>query len=88
VDAVGAASLPRRPPAPRPGTLELNCTPWCEVFVDNRRAGESPLLGVALPAGRHKVRVRNPQLDVSRTLFVEIRAGEVTRQLVDLAAAP
>jgi tRNA A-37 threonylcarbamoyl transferase component Bud32 len=72
----------------RPGTLDLNCTPWCEVVVDGRRVGESPLLGLSLPAGRHKVRVRNPKLNVSRTLAVEIRPGEVTRQLVDLAAAP
>jgi tRNA A-37 threonylcarbamoyl transferase component Bud32 len=86
--AVADPALPRRPLAPRTGTLDLNCTPWCEVFVDQRRAGESPLLGFALPAGRHKVRVRNPQLGVSRTLSLEIRAGEVTRQLVDLAASP
>jgi hypothetical protein len=86
--AVADTGPPRRPAAPRPGTLDLNCTPWCEVFVDNRRAGESPLLRFALPAGRHKVHVRNPQLGVSRTLSVEIRAGEVTRQLVDLAATP
>jgi len=78
----------RRPVPAHPGTLDLNCTPWCEVSVDGRRAGESPLLGYALPPGRHKVRVRNPKLGVTRTLSVEIRPGEVTRQLVDLAAAP
>jgi serine/threonine-protein kinase len=74
-----------RPVIPRrPGLLEINAIPWAVVFVDGRRVGETPLQGLALPPGQHRVRLESPTRKIVRTLTVTIRSGQTTSRLVSL----
>ena len=64
------------------GTLDLGAVPWARVRIDGRDAGETPLLGVRLSAGRHVVRLENPHLRVVREILVDVRAGAKTTEVV------
>jgi tRNA A-37 threonylcarbamoyl transferase component Bud32 len=61
------------PPAGPPGVLYVNATPWAQISVDGRSAGETPVT-LTLPAGRHKVRAVHPSFGARETV-VEIRSG-------------
>jgi hypothetical protein len=59
-----------QPPLPT-GVANLNATPWAEVWIDGRKAGETPLGHVQLTIGSHEVRFSHPELgDQTRTLVV------------------
>ena len=46
----------RRDPQPRgSGTVSVMCTPWCEVQLDGRALGRTPLMRVSVSSGRHTV---------------------------------
>lgn len=55
----------RRPPPPEGGpaapagvaVLFVNSRPWAQVFVDGTRLGNTPLTGVTIPAGQHRIRI-------------------------------
>ena len=70
---------PRTPAGP-PGRLNLVAVPSAEVFVRGRSLGETPLVGVELPAGRHTLELRSA--GETRRVTVTIRSGEVTRESV------
>jgi hypothetical protein len=57
-------------------TLRLNSRPWSQVFVDGRFLGNTPQLGLRLPAGRHTLRLVNPEFNMTKTITVELSAGE------------
>ncbi len=63
--------------------LDINASPWAEVLIDNRRIGETPLSGVAVPIGRHVVTFRHPELG-ERTAEYLITLQGPTRLSVDL----
>ena len=42
------------------GILHVNARPWAEVWIDGRRAGETPLGNLTLPIGQHEVVFRHP----------------------------
>jgi hypothetical protein len=44
------------------GTLDVNATPWAEVWVDGRRIGETPIGNLSLRIGRHHVTFKHPEL--------------------------
>ncbi len=72
------AASARRRPLPRaaePGRLRVNVLPWAEVTVDGRAHGRVPV-DMELAAGRHRVRLDNPQLG-ARTYEIEVPAGGV-----------
>ena len=53
-----ADAIPRAIPAS--ATLSFAITPWGEVYVDSKKVGVSPPMNeLKLPAGRHKVEIRN-----------------------------
>jgi hypothetical protein len=72
-----------RPPAGR-GTLSVNSEPWSIVFIDGRRIRGTPLVRHPLAAGRHRVRLHNPQRGLTEQRVVEIRQGKETRLVVEL----
>jgi hypothetical protein len=74
-----AHPAPRRPKDLRPGRLTIDTRPWTEVFLGPRRLGMTPLQGVELPAGRHRLRLRNPDVGLDTTVTVQIRPGQETR---------
>jgi hypothetical protein len=65
------------------GTLSLNALPWAEVFVGDRRLGETPIANLELPIGRHEIVFRHPQFGERReTVLVTLR--EPARLGVDM----
>ena len=52
--------------APAPGLVNVNASPWAEVWIGGRRIGETPLANVSVPAGQHEVVFRHPQLGEKR----------------------
>ena len=61
-------------PTGRTGRLVVSLLPWAEVTVDGRPLGRVPI-DVELSAGRHRVRLRNPQMgEVVKT--IKLQAGQ------------
>ena len=80
-----AAAVVARPADPKParGLLDVNCVPWCQIFLDGKDTGRiSPALGIALSAGKHRLRVVNTPTGVEREKEIVIRAGATTREVV------
>jgi PEGA domain len=48
------------------GKVNLNATPWAEVWIDGRRVGETPIGNLDLPIGPHEVVFRHPELGEKR----------------------
>jgi PEGA domain len=60
------------------GVVNLNASPWAEVWIDGQRVGETPIGNLSVPIGPHEVVFRNPQLGekrhaVSVTLAAPVR---------------
>jgi hypothetical protein len=68
------------------GTLVLNSDPWARVLVDGKDTGvTTPTVnGLKLLAGRHKITLVNPELEISTTIVVVIKKGETIKRFVDL----
>lgn len=65
------------------GTLNINASPWAEVWIGQRRIGETPLANINVPAGQHEVVLRHPELGEKRQT-VAVRAGSPARLSVDM----
>src|SRR5207244_5943271 len=63
-------------------TLSVSSTPWTEVSIDGRAAGNTPLVRVPTPAGRHEVRLVNREKRIDRRLSVDVPAGGEAREQV------
>jgi hypothetical protein len=48
------------------GVINLNASPWAEVWIDGRRAGDTPLGNYPIAIGPHEVVFRHPQLGEKR----------------------
>lgn len=79
--------LPTVPVTPRTGRLDLNSFPWAKVFVDGRYVGDTPVEGLKLPAGLHRVRLHNPERNLEELVQVQIRAGRTVSRIVELRPA-
>ncbi len=79
-------AAPRHPAlaARAPATLDLNAIPWADVWVDGAPRGTTPVRGMSLPAGRHRVRLVNGPLGVERTMVVTLRSAETRAVVVNL----
>ena len=78
--------VPAKAPA-EPGILALNVLPWAMVFIDGEKKGRNtPIISLELAPGYHSVRIINPELKVDRTIPLEIRPGETTRQIIKLTS--
>jgi hypothetical protein len=55
--------------APPAGLVNLNASPWAEIWIDGRRSGETPLANLSVPAGEHEVVFRHPQLGEKRQVL-------------------
>jgi PEGA domain len=61
------------------GTLQINSRPWARVMVDGKFVGHTPQRGLKLAAGWHRIRLINEPLGMSKSLDIEIRAGQTAR---------
>jgi len=71
-----ALQIPRAP-------VNVNATPWAEVWVDNERVGETPIGNYMLPLGSHQVELRHPQLGTKR-MTMSVGLNGVNRLAVNM----
>ena len=65
------------------GALQLRVEEgWYNVVLGSRRLGTTPLGGVSLPVGRHRLTLENPVTGEKRIVSVKIEPGEITKVLV------
>jgi len=74
----------KRPRVARPGRLRLDSVPWSEVYLGRKKLGITPLLGIRLPAGRHRLTLVNPASGKRRTITVIIRPSKTTKMFLKL----
>jgi len=56
--APAAAAGPRPGPRPLPSAqVVVSSVPWAELYVDGRLLGNTPVVGLRLPPGRHRLRL-------------------------------
>jgi hypothetical protein len=80
-----AHAQPDKPAPARPskGLLDVNCVPWCQIFIDGKDTGRtSPAIGISLSAGKHQLRVVNPPTGISNEKPVVIEGGKTTREVI------
>ncbi|MBW2704197.1 MAG: serine/threonine protein kinase [Deltaproteobacteria bacterium] len=86
---IGTRPKPKPKPRPKPkpepvtatvtkGKLNLNTKPWSEVSLGSRKLGITPLLGLELPVGKHKLTCVNPGRGIKKTVEVQIKEGKTT----------
>jgi len=77
--------LPGTPvPPTEPGALTLDSEPWSEVWLGEVKLGVTPIAYVKLPAGRHRLLLRNPQQRIETVVWVEIESGKTLVKRVKL----
>ncbi|MCC7541730.1 MAG: serine/threonine protein kinase [Deltaproteobacteria bacterium] len=85
------AARERRPredaPAQEQGRLDINTRPWSRVYLRSRLLGTTPIGGVRVPAGRHRLTFVDPQGN-RHSRSVTVVAGRATRIAFDLRAPP
>jgi len=85
LDAPSAAPhAPSAAPQVETGTLNLDTTPWSVVTLGGKVLGQTPLVGVALPAGTHTLQLSNPEQGLKTTYQITINAGRVTARRIGL----
>jgi eukaryotic-like serine/threonine-protein kinase len=73
---------PPASPQAAPGLLTLDSSPWSQVYLAGRLLGSTPLVRVALPAGRHVLTLKNPELGSSTTYVVVIQSDKALSRFV------
>jgi len=74
-----------KPPPVRMGTLRLNSSPWAYVEIDGKRMDkETPIFGLKVRAGRHRLRFFNPELKIEKIVTITVRAGQTETVSVKL----
>ncbi len=71
-----AVELPR-------GIVNLNATPWAEVWIDGQRVGETPIGNLSIAIGSHEVLFRHPQFGEKRHA-ISVTMSAPTRLSVDM----
>lgn len=71
--------------AARRGVLRINSLPWSQIHIDGQLVGHTPQMNLLLPAGKHRVTLVNPEMQLSKTLTVQITAGSTTTHTIRLA---
>jgi len=69
------------------GTLRVASEPSCEVIVDGKARGSTPVAKIALPAGSHTLQLVNSRFGIDRTYTIEIEADKVTKKRYTFPAA-
>lgn len=65
------------------GLVNLNATPWAEVWVDGRKAGDTPLANLPLTLGVREITFRHPQLG-ERKVTVTVKGNAPTAVSIDM----
>jgi archaellum component FlaG (FlaF/FlaG flagellin family) len=65
------------------GIVNLNASPWAEVWIDGRRVGETPIGNLSVSIGAHEVVFKHPQLGEKRQA-ISVTLGAPVRVSVDM----
>ncbi|HZB25121.1 MAG TPA: PEGA domain-containing protein, partial [Vicinamibacterales bacterium] len=65
------------------GTVNLNASPWAEVWLDGVRVGETPIGNLSVAIGSHEIIFRHPQFGEKRHA-VSVTAGVPVRISVEM----
>ena len=65
------------------GVVNLNASPWAEVWIDGRRVGETPIGNLAVSIGPHEIVFKHPQLGEKRQA-ISVTLGGPVRLSVDM----
>jgi len=85
VEALTAGGTFRTELQPVTGTVEaIQAIPWANVYLGSRLLGETPLTGVLLPVGEHRLRFVNEPLGIDRMITVVVRPGGNPKLIVPL----
>jgi hypothetical protein len=66
------------------GTVSVNALPWAEVWVQDRKVGDTPLANLSLTIGTHQLLFRHPTLGERRQEVTITAAGAPARVSVDM----
>lgn len=64
--------------APSFGYLTIDTSPWSLVSVGGKVLGQTPLIGVKLPAGTQVLSLKNPEQGIETSYPVTIESGKTT----------
>jgi hypothetical protein len=65
------------------GSVNLNASPWAEVWIDGRRVGETPIGNLSIPIGPHEIVFRHPELGEKKQA-VSVTTGAPVRVSVSM----
>ena len=87
--AAVAAKDPAPPVTPQPaaaakGRLTLSTDPWTHVSEGGKVLGDTPLVDLPLPAGRHQLHLVNDDQKVNLNIEVEVKGGQLTKKQLKL----
>lgn len=66
------------------GSVNLNASPWAEVWIDGKKAGDTPIANHPMPLGTREIVFRHPQFG-ERKVTVTVRANEPAAVSVDMS---
>ena len=67
-----------------PGSLWIRVRPWAEVLIDGKKVGQTPLVPIRVPAGKHTVVLINESLNVRRSYPVTVSPAKTTELKITL----
>jgi serine/threonine-protein kinase len=70
---------PPRPPPAKPGKLFFNATPWATVYLDGKKIGVTPIVGVTVPSGNHSLKAVAED-GRTKTIQISVPAGGEARR--------
>ncbi len=67
------------------GFLDINALPWAHLYIDGVKYEKStPVLGIKLTEGEHRLHLVNPYLGLEKKLTVEIKKDQTIKRIIDL----
>ncbi|MEY3210443.1 MAG: hypothetical protein RIT28_924, partial [Pseudomonadota bacterium] len=57
---------------------------WGDVYIDGKKVGTTPLFNYSLPAGPHKIEVKNAEIGLDKSETVTIVGNETKRVIITL----
>ena len=79
-----APSAAKPEATPSFGLLTIDTSPWSQVSVGGRALGQTPLIGVKLPAGSYVLSLKNPELGIETSYPVTIENGKTTARRIGI----
>lgn len=66
------------------GTVNLNATPWAEVWIDGKKIGETPLANLPVTLGTREIVFKHPQFG-ERRVTATVRASAPVAVTIDMS---